>query len=435
MAKVVVMPKLGLTMKEGTLVTWNKKEGDEIKVGEVLFEISTDKLSNDFESSDEGIVRKLLVNEGDVVECLKPVAIIGSADEDISSLLNDSLSNSESVEQSGSKLPEKELEEVNGEGRKQGRIKASPAAKKVALENNIDITLVEGTGPQGRITIEDVEKYIESSKNKVKASPMASKIAKELNVDLSEIEKDGRIMKEDIVSLCKCNKTSEDTYVEKRVPMSQMRKVIASRMHESWVTSPTVTYDIKVDMTNLKRFKDALKDVCKVTYTDLLVKIVSKVLLQYPLLNCSVDGNELILRNFVNMGIAVALDEGLVVPVIKCADQKGLEEISTTIKELADKAKKNALKPDEITGGTFTITNLGMYGIEYFSPIINQPEVAILGVNKITETPIAKNGEIVIKPLMNLSLTADHRAVDGSVAAQFLSKLKGFIEKPEMLIL
>ncbi|MTK11529.1 MAG: 2-oxo acid dehydrogenase subunit E2 [Clostridiaceae bacterium] len=435
MAKVVVMPKLGLTMKEGTLVTWNKKEGDEIKVGEVLFEISTDKLSNDFESSDEGIVRKLLVEEGDVVECLKPVAIIGSADEDISSLLNDSSSNSESVEQSHSKLPEKELEEVNGEERKQGRIKASPAAKKVALENNIDITLVEGTGPQGRITIEDVEKYIESSKNKVKVSPMASKIAKELNVDLSEIEKDGRVMKEDVLSLCKSNKASEDKQLEKRVPMSQMRKVIASRMHESWAISPTVTYDIKVDMTNLKRFKNALKDVCKVTYTDLLVKIVSKVLLQYPLLNCSVDGNELILRNFVNMGIAVALDEGLVVPVIKCTDQKGLEEISTTIKELADKAKKNALKPDEITGGTFTITNLGMYGIEYFSPIINQPEVAILGVNKITETPIVNNGEIVIKPLMNLSLTADHRAVDGSVAAQFLSKLKAFIEKPEMLIL
>ncbi len=435
MAKIIVMPKLGLTMKEGTLVCWNKKEGDEIKVGEVLFEISTEKLSNDFESSDDGIVRKLLVEEGDVVECLKPVAIIGSADEDISSLLNDYSSDSEAVEQKDTKLMEKEVKEVKGSERERGRIKASPPAKKMALENNIDITLIEGTGPQGRIIIEDVEKYIENSKNEIKASPMASKIAKELNIDLSKIEKDGRVMKEDVLSLCKCNKDSEDKYLEKRVKMSQMRKVIASRMHESWITSPTVTYDIKVDMTNLKRFKDALKEVHKVTYTDLLVKIVSKVLLQYPLLNCSVDGNELILRNFVNMGIAVALDEGLVVPVVKYADEKGLEEISTTIKELADKAKKNELKPDEITGGTFTITNLGMYGIEYFSPIINQPEVAILGVNKITETPIVQNGEIVIKPLMNLSLTADHRAVDGSVAAQFLGKLKAFIEKPEMLIL
>lgn len=439
MAKIIVMPKLGLTMKEGILASWNKKEGDEIKVGEVLFGIETEKLSNDFESSDDGIIRKILVEEGDTVECLKPVAIIGSADEDISSLLKECALDNGSVEEKYTQLIEKNIEEVKSSDIEGGRIKASPAAKKMALDNNIDIKLVEGTGPQGRITIADVEKYIENSKNEVKVSPMASKIAKELNIDLSKIEKDGRIMKEDVLSLYKCNKTSEDKQLEERVKMSQMRKVIASRMHESWKTSPTVTYDIKVDMTNLKRFKDALKDalkdVCKITYTDLLVKIVSKVLLQYPLLNCSIDGKELILRNFVNMGIAVALDEGLVVPVVKDADKKGLEEISKTIKELADRAKKNVLTTDEITGGTFTITNLGMYGIEYFSPIINQPEVAILGVNKITETPIVQNGEIVIKPLMNLSLTADHRAVDGSIAAQFLAKLKDFIEKPEMLIL
>lgn len=435
MAKVIVMPKLGLTMQEGTLACWNKKEGDEIKVGEVLFGVETEKLSNDFESSDDGIVRKLLVEEGSVVECLKPVAIIGSADEDISSLLKECSLDSQSVEEKNTGLLEKEVEEVKTSDIGGGRIKASPAAKKMALENNVDIKLVEGTGPQGRIVMEDVRKYIENSKNKVKTSPMASKIAKDMNIDLSTIEKDGRVMKEDVLSLCSSNKTLENKHNEKRVKMSQMRKVIASRMHESWVTSPTVTYDIKVDMTNLKRFKDALKEVHKVTYTDLLVKIVSKVLLQYPLLNCSIDGNELILRNFVNMGIAVALEEGLVVPVVKDADKKGLEEISTSIKELADKAKKNELSPDEITGGTFTITNLGMYGIEYFSPIINQPEVAILGVNKITETPVVQKGEIVIKPLMNLSLTADHRAVDGSVAAQFLAKVKAFIEKPEMLIL
>jgi Pyruvate/2-oxoglutarate dehydrogenase complex, dihydrolipoamide acyltransferase (E2) component, and related enzymes len=276
---------------------------------------------------------------------------------------------------------------------------------------------------------------MENSKNKSKASPMASKIAEELNIDISKIEKDGRVMKDDVLSLCKCNKTSEDNCAQKRVPMSQMRKVIASRMHESWITSPTVTYDIKVDMTSLKRFKNALKDVCKITYTDLLVKMVSKVLLQFPLLNCSINGNELITRNYVNMGVAVALEEGLVVPVIKYSNEKGLKEISTEIKDLANKAKSNELTTENITGGTFTITNLGMFGIEYFSPIINQPEVAILGVNKITETPVVQNGEIVIKPLMNLSLTADHRAVDGSVAAQFLSKLKEYIEKPELLML
>jgi len=404
MAKVVIMPKFGMTMTEGTLTTWNKKEGDKIEVGELLFQVETDKLSNEVEACDAGIVRKLLAQEGDIIECLKPVAIIAGADEDISSLLNEHSEGIKSEEQSNIKVPEKEIEEIKSENIKSGKIKASPLAKKMALKKNIDITLLEGTGPQGRITTEDVEKYIENSKNKPEVSPVASKAL-------------------------------ENNYTEKRVPMSGMRKVISARMLESCATSPTVTFNIKIDTTSLKKIRNALKDVCKVTYTDLIVKIVSKVLLQYPLLNCSVDGNELILRNYVNMGIAVALDDGLMVPVIKYAHEKGLEEISRSIKELAQKAKDKTIGVDELKGGTFTITNIGMYGIESFSPIINQPEVAILGVNKITETPVVENGEIVIKPLMNFSLTADHRAIDGSVAAEFLAKLKVYIEKPEMLFL
>jgi len=404
MAKVVIMPKFGMTMTEGTLTTWNKKEGDKIEVGELLFQVETDKLSNDVEACDAGTVRKLLAQEGDIIKCLKPVAIIAGVDEDISSLLNESSEGIESEEQSNIKVPEKKSEETKSENIKSGRVKASPLAKKMALKMNIDITLVEGTGPQGRITTEDVQKYIENSRNKPEVSQVASKAL-------------------------------ENNYAEERVPMSSMRKVISARMLESCIISPTVTFNIKVDTSSLKKIRNALKDVCKVTYTDLLVKIVSKVLIQYPLLNCSVDGNELILRNFVNMGIAVALDDGLMVPVIKYANEKGLEEISRSIKELAQKAKDKTISVDELKGGTFTITNIGMYGIESFSPIINQPEVAILGVNTITETPVVENGEIVIKPIMNLSLTADHRAIDGSVAAEFLAKLKVYIEKPEMLFL
>jgi len=404
MAKVVIMPKFGMTMTEGTLTTWNKKEGEKIEVGELLFQVETDKLSNDVEANDAGTVRKLLAQEGDIIKCLKPVAIIAGVDEDISSLLNESSEGIESEEQSNIKVPEKKSEETKSENIKSGRVKASPLAKKMALKMNIDITLVEGTGPQGRITTEDVQKYIENSRNKPEVSQVASKAL-------------------------------ENNYAEERIPMSSMRKVISARMLESCIISPTVTFNIKVDTSSLKKIRNALKDVCKVTYTDLLVKIVSKVLLQYPLLNCSVDGNELILRNFVNMGIAVALDDGLMVPVIKYANEKGLEEISRSIKELAQKSKDKTISVDELKGGTFTITNMGMYGIESFSPIINQPQVAILGVNNITETPVVENGEIVIKPLMNLSLTADHRAIDGSVAAEFLAKLKIFIEKPEMLFL
>lgn len=434
MAKIVVMPKLGLTMKEGTIVKWTKKEGDQINAGEVLFEVSTDKLTNEIEANESGVVRKLLSKEGDSVECLKPVAIIAAADEDISDLLKE-CNVEEAQEENIENKSEKENISLKSENKAKKRIKAAPAAKKLATENNIDLELITGTGPDGRIVIKDVENYIENEKGKAKTSPVADKMAKELKVDISQINKDGRIMREDILAFANNNANTEKEFEEKRIPMTPMRKVISSRMHESWSVSPVVNYNMRADITNLKRVKSELKDICKLTYTDLLVKIVSKALLQFPLVNCSIDGEELIIRNYANIGVAVAIDGGLVVPVVKHAEEKGLKEISEEVKNLSSKAKGNELNPNDMTGGTFTITNLGMFGMESFSPIINQPEVAILGVNKIEETPSIKNGEVVVKSLMNLSLTADHRAVDGAVAAQFLAKVKELIEKPEILIL
>ncbi|UZW16206.1 dihydrolipoamide acetyltransferase family protein [Clostridium pasteurianum] len=438
MGSLVVMPKLGLTMTEGEIEKWHKKVGEEIKEGEILFDVTTDKLTNEIESKVSGVVRKILAEEGETVECLKAVAIIADADEDIYDLLKEA--NGDSAEEGVEidNIKGKEEEKANTITKvKEGRVKISPAAKKLALENNLDFEIITGTGPEGRIVLEDVKKYIEN--NKVKVSPTAYKLAKDLNVDLKEINSERRIMKEDVLNFNNSSAVNEivnnEVYSEEKIELSPMRKVISARMSESWNTSPTVTYDIKVDTSNLRKLRNDFKDICKITYTDLLIKIVSKVLLQFPLLNCSVAGNELIMRNYVNMGVAVALDQGLIVPVIKYANNKGLEEISKEVKELAGKAKNNELASDSIKGGTFTITNLGMFGIEYFSPIINQPEVAILGVNKITETPVVEDGEIVIKPLMNLSLTADHRAVDGAVAAQFLSTLKKYIEKPELLLL
>lgn len=434
MAKIVVMPKLGLTMKEGTLEKWIKKEGEAIDAGEAFFEVSTDKLTNEVEANESGVVRKLLFKEGDIVECLKPVAIIAAADEDISGLLKEC--NVEEVkEEVVENKAEKRNEVVNDESKTKKRVKAAPAAKKLAAENNIDLELLTGTGPEGRIVIKDVEDYIESQKNKAKISPVADKMAKDLNIDISEINKDGRIMKEDILAFSNSGTQENNNFEEKRVPMTPMRKVISSRMHESWSTSPVVTYNMKADITNLKRVKNQLNGLCKLTYTDLLVKILSKALLEFPLVNCSIDGNELIIRNYTNIGVAVAIDGGLVVPVVKHSQAKGLKEISEEVKNLAAKAKNNQLSSNDMSGGTFTITNLGMFGMEAFSPIINQPQVAILGVNKIEETPVVQNGQIVIKPLMNLSLTADHRAVDGAVAAQFLARVIEIIEKPEILIL
>jgi len=432
MADVIVMPKLGLTMKEGKIAKWHKNEGDEVNEGETLLEVATDKLTNEVEANKSGFIRKLLAKEGDVIPCLEPIAIIGDKDEDISSLLSQSTVKAEKEDSVKTSSNKQEVEKKTNQSK---RVNVSPIAKKLAQEKGIDIADVVGTGPQGRITKNDVEKYLEV-KGKVKTSPMAEKVASELNVKLSDINKDGRIMKQDVLDFNKKRKLLEAANpIDERVPMTEMRKVIARRMSQSWEISPAVTYDIKVDITNLRRLKNELKDIYKVTYTDLLVKILSKSLLDFPLLNCSIDGEELIYRNYANIGVAVAIDNGLVVPVVKYANVKGLKEISSEIKELVFKAKNNELSTDDLTEGTFTITNLGMYGIDSFSPIINQPEVAILGVSTIVETPVLQNGNIINKPFMKLSLTADHRAVDGAVAAQFLYKIKQYTEKPEMLIL
>ena len=431
MAEFVLMPKMGLTMTEGFLTNWRKSEGDTVYKGDVLFDVETDKLTNEFEAKTSGFLRKILVNE-ETVKILVPVAIIGTADEDISELLKQADGGAEAA-------PEKEeapiKEAVPTAAKIKDRVKISPRAKKTAQELNVDYNMVTGTGPDGAITEDDIRKFAEE-KPKNKISPTAAVVARQLSVDTEKIHKDTRIMKEDVVKYkLDENLTKYADPQEYRSTMSTMRKVIAQRMLESVQISPTVSYNIKIDTTALKKLREELKDEAKVSYTDIMVKIVSKALMDFPLLNSTVDGNVIVTRNYVNMGVAVALPAGLLVPVVKFSNVKGLKDISKEIKDLGERAKTNKLTPDELTGGTFTISNLGMFGIESFTPIINQPEVAILGVNAIVQEPVAINGEIVIKPMMNLSLTADHRVVDGAVAAEFMSKLKEYMEKPGMLLL
>lgn len=430
MAEYIVMPKMGLTMTEGFLTNWKKSEGDIINTGDVLFDVETDKLTNSYEAKSSGILRKILVREG-TVNVLEPVAIIGSSDEDISDLLKkeetvDAVANKEI------KAPSIAQSEAPAAG---GRIKISPRAKKIAQDMGVDISIVVGTGPGGAITEDDIKSFAEKPSQK-KVSPTALIVAEQLDVDTNKIQKETRIMKDDVIKF----KLSEELMkyaspLETRAPMTTMRKVIAKRMLESVQISPTVNYNLKVDTTAMKQLKEDLKETVKVSYTDILVKIVSMVLLEHPLLNSSIEGNEIITRNYVNMGVAVALPDGLLVPVVKYANVKGLKDISKEIINMGQKAKNNELTTDELTGGTFTITNIGMFGIESFTPIINQPEVAILGVNTIEEEARVVDGEIKIKPMMNLSLTADHRVVDGAVAASFMAKLKQYIEKPGMLLL
>jgi pyruvate dehydrogenase E2 component (dihydrolipoamide acetyltransferase) len=437
MAKVVVMPKLGLTMTEGTVSSWLKKEGDEVKEGEPLFEVETDKLTNTIEATASGVLRKIIVAAGATVPVLDKVAVIAAADEDISGLL------------SGGAAPAAEAAPAAAAAAPAaaapagGHVVASPRAKKLAKEKGIDIALVKGTGPNGRITEDDVNNYVPApaapaapAEPAVKASPLAAKVAADAGIDLKDVPNHGRVLAQDILAFLENSreKGKEDER-EEVVPMNGMRKAIAKNMLNSHMTSPTVTFNLGVDMSAMKNYREQLKtkDI-KVSYTDLLVKFVAKALTEYPLLNCSVEDNKIIYKHYINMGVAVALDNGLVVPNIVDADKKTLTQIHDEVKELATAARGGTLPMEKLHGGTFTITNLGMYGIESFSPIINQPEVAILGVTTMEDKPVVRNGEIVIRPIMNLSLTADHRVVDGSVAAEFLQRVKTLLENPAFIL-
>jgi len=435
MGQLLVMPKLGLTMTEGTIVEWFKKEGEEVKKGEKIFAVETSKLTNEVEAPAGGILRKIIHKDGKL-QVLEPVGILAGADEDISDLISKAGSGKVKVDEN------QEVKEIEAKVEKEKpetsskRIKASPKAKRLAKELGVNLSKVEGTGPGGAISEQDVENYQAEEKPKVKTSPTAKKVAENLGVDINKIEKSERIMKDDVVGYKNFQMLKEMADPkETREKMTNMRSVISERMSQSQKTSAGVNYNLTVDTREMKRLRDKLKPIKKITYTDIIVKVVSRVLLEFPILNSSVEGNEIIKRNYTNIGVAVALDEGLIVPVVKYANIKGLKTISEDIKELAEKARTNTLQPDEMTGGTFTVSNLGMFNIESFTPIINQPEVAILGINTIKETAVNVNGEVKFIPMMTLSLTADHRVVDGSVAAQFLNRLKEFIENPNILML
>ncbi|KUJ91038.1 MAG: hypothetical protein XD37_0759 [Thermoanaerobacter thermocopriae] len=378
----VVMPKLGLTMKEGRVDRWLKKVGDIVKKGEEIVEVSTDKITNVVESPNDGILAKILVNEGEIVPVATPIGIITAEGEKL-----------EEVEKSEEKF-----------------IKATPVAKRLAKENNIDLSLITGTGPGGRITEEDVKKFISEQKVKTEEEGPKKEVAVIEGQALEKVE---------------------------RMPMDNIRKTISQRMKKSWSEIPHVTEDIKVDVTELVNLRENLNHISdnKFTYTDLIAKACVIAIKKNPVVNWSIEGEYIIKNSSINLGIAVALDNGLIVPVVKEADKKSLLELSKNIKELSERARNNKLTPDEIIGSTFTITNLGMYEIDSFTPIINPPESAILGVNKIYKEPVVLDNNIVIRHIMKLSLSFDHRLIDGATAAKFLLDLKKTLENPVSLLI
>lgn len=436
MAELIVMPKFGLTMTEGTIASWNVAEGDPISEGDILCEIETDKLTNEFESPKAGILLKIIGAEGIPITCLEPIAIVGEANEDISALLT------------GGGAPDEVQAEVFVETvlataapakAAGGRINASPLAKKLAKEKGLDLGLITGTGTKGSITVDDVNNYtpVEKSNKKIAVSPVAKKMAEESGIDLNTLTVDGRIMKKDVAA--QISETSAAAAAPEVILLKGMRKTISKRMSESWSTSPRVTYTRPVDATAMKEFRTKLKPEferrgLKLTFNHIIMKISAQTLLEFPHINGSLIDDTLVLHPHAHIGLAIGLDSGLLVLNVKNCDLKSLSQIAAETETLIADAKAGRTNMDDLVGGTFTLTNLGAYGITAFSPIINQPELAILGIDAMIDTPVVIGGQIVIRPLMNLSLTADHRIIDGALAAQFLQRLAEYLENPALLL-
>lgn len=447
MATRVIMPKQGLQMTEGTITKWLKKEGEKVEEGKPLFEMETDKLNIEIDAPASGTLLKIIREEGDVVPITETIAVIGEPGEDISELLKECKSTDGKQEEQPSleegpreiSNTERDTAEASNQRVTEGRIFSTPRARTVAEEKNINIEEVVGTGPEGLIIERDVKNYANNEAAQPKATPLARKIAQQNNIRLNDIDGTGtrgKVTKADVENAvnARINKL-QGTKGERIIPFTGMRKAIAENMMKSLHGMAQANHRMKVDMTEVITMREKLKaDGIKVSFTDIIVKIVSKALMDFPIINSSLTEEGIVLKEYVNMGIAVALDEGLIVPVIKNANLMTLSEISTVAAELIEKAKNGKLKPDEYKGGTFTITNLGMFDIDEFTAVINPPESAILAVGKIEKVPVVENDSVVIRPVMVLSLTYDHRIIDGAPAAQFLQRVKQIMQNPYQLI-
>ncbi|MBP1925913.1 pyruvate dehydrogenase E2 component (dihydrolipoamide acetyltransferase) [Sedimentibacter acidaminivorans] len=403
MATNVIMPQLGLTMEEGTIGKWIKQVGDIVKKGDVIVEITTDKLSTEIESEVDGTLLKIIAQEGEDIPVKGLIAIIGEEGEQIDTqLLKEAPTSEEKEVDNTPKIEEKIQQEMPVSN--SGRIKVSPLAKKTAAKIGVDLSTVKGSGPNGRIVQKDV-------------------LAAE-----SKSSTESKVVKEEIKQV---QAVSADTII----PLTNMRKVIGKRMAQSKQTAPhvTITTEVNVDKTvELRNKLNAKNTDVKFSYTDILVKMTATALRSYPIINSSITDDSIIIHDKVNIGVAVALDDGLIVPVVRDADRKGLKIITKETKDIISKARTNTLSKDEMSDATFTISNLGGYDIDGFTPVINLPESCILGVGRIVRKPIVnENDEIVPASMMVLSMSFDHRVVDGATAAEFLKKLKGYLEDPD----
>lgn len=473
MAEIIIMPKLGFNMNEGKLVQWYKSEGEEITKGEPLFSVETDKTNMDIEATSDGVVKKLLIEEGDQIPVTLPIAVIGSADEDVSAAVADAKAQLAAGGADVSDVDEAaavaEQAEAPAEAKvpaaapktADGVIKITPRARRVAAENDLAVEdlAIEGTGWQGGICEKDILEYLAS--NKVKATPVAAAMAKAEGIDLADIKGsgvNGKIMKEDVEKVIAAAKkavaaaedqapagageiTPDGKEIGEKIPYAGVRKVIGDRLAESKFTAPHLYFTQKVNMEDVLALRKKVNEVQdkKTSVTDFIAKAVIMTLKKYPEMNSSLVGETIERYKSINLGIAVASPTGLIVPNIKNSQNMSVVEISKASTPLFDKARAGKLAVDEYAGGTFTISNLGMFGIENFTAIINPPEVGILSISSTKDEPFVvtkEDGtkEIQIKPMMNIQLTVDHRIIDGLLAAQFVTNVKNLLENPISLM-
>jgi pyruvate dehydrogenase E2 component (dihydrolipoamide acetyltransferase) len=413
--QVVTMPRLSDTMEEGTVSSWLVNVGDSVKEGDILAEIETDKATMEFESFHEGTLLHIGINEGETAKVDSLLAIIGDPGSNFKSLLEnfsvestkkDIVDNVPPIEEKieNSNVPHDSLVQKNEFISNDSRILASPLAKKIAKEKNIDISLIQGTGDNGRIIKDDVENY---SSNQ----PVSTE---DVNINTSH--------------------TNDESFED--VQNSQMRKAIARRLKESKFSAPHYYLSVEFEMDNAIAFRqqyNSLPDT-KISFNDIIVKACAIALREHPRVNSQWFEDKMRLNHHVHIGVAVGVSDGLVVPVIKFADNKSLTEIGSLVKNYANKAREKKLKPNEMQGSTFTISNLGMYGIQEFTSIINQPNSAILSVGSIIKKPIVKDDKIVIGNTIKLTLACDHRTVDGVTGSLFLETLKGYVENPVTML-
>jgi pyruvate dehydrogenase E2 component (dihydrolipoamide acetyltransferase) len=420
MATKVIMPKLSPTMEEGQISRWLKKEGDKVSMGEPLAEIDTDKATMEMQALANGVLRKILINEGQAAPLGQLIAVIGEPDEDIASLLSEAPAAAARPQEEKKPEPEKAPEppapapppQVNGRQPQaatsdSGRMIVSPLAARMAAEAGIDLRSLQGSGPGGRIIKKDIEAAL--SQPKAEAAPQ--------------------------LRLVQTPQVGASGYRDE--PASEIRKVIAKRLVTSLGPIPHffLTTDIEMDRAaEMRRGINALDPDLKISINDIIIKVTAAALMQHPQVNASFQEKIVRYYEHADIGVAVAIEEGLITPVVRAADQKSLSQIAAEVRELAERARTRKLKPEEYTGATFSISNLGMFGIDEFTAVINPPEGGILAVGAMTPKPVVRNNEIVIRQMMRVTMSCDHRIIDGATGAKFLQTFKKILENPLYLV-